>query len=75
MQSNAKQCQAMPSDAKQCQALRPCNRKLSPNYGRAGFIHAVPFTTAPFSLQGRCRRPRGPGIAPKAESGEQTLRA
>ncbi|CAK0896132.1 unnamed protein product, partial [Prorocentrum cordatum] len=35
MPSNTKQRQGTPSNAKQCQALRPCNRKLPPDWGRA----------------------------------------
>ena len=36
MPSNAKQRKAIPSNAKQRQAMRPCNRKLSPSWDRAG---------------------------------------
>ncbi|CAK0896127.1 unnamed protein product, partial [Prorocentrum cordatum] len=38
MPSNTKQRQGTPSNAKQCQALRPCNRKLPPDWGRARFV-------------------------------------
>eukprot|EP00959_Pyramimonas_sp_CCMP1952_P122237 2555358-Pyramimonas_sp.AAC.1 len=45
MPNNSKQCQASPSNAKRCQAfsgkcqaLRPCSRKFSPTWDRAGFM-------------------------------------
>ena len=47
MPSNAKQCQAMPTDAKQCVFLLTCLlRKLSSNWGRAGFIVSFVFSRA-----------------------------